>query len=81
MENLEYAKETIGNIRNEMTHTWGTAFLFGGGAISCFSLEESFWKYSLIVSGFVAFLVFIYAYSVRRSQLMKYTDKLKERLR
>jgi hypothetical protein len=64
-----YLKEVIGNLRNELTHVWGGAFIFGGGAMSLLWVESSPLKWIFFIAGLLLALIFLNAYFIKHTSL------------
>jgi predicted membrane channel-forming protein YqfA (hemolysin III family) len=71
-----YIKETIANLRNEMTHIWGAVFIIGGGTLSLFWTEDSVGKWVTIAMGIFFTLIFLNAYLIRVADVEKITNML-----
>lgn len=78
MENI-CEVEKLNCIRNEMTHLWGSIFVLGGGAIALFLNGKTLTEYILASVGILCSIMMANAYFIRRTEVLKIVNKLKEK--
>ncbi len=77
MDKIYYKKEVLSNLRNEMTHLWGAAFIFGGGGLSFFMAGLSLINIMLGILGISMSIIFVNAYFIRYNSVNKLINELK----
>ena len=61
-----------------MTHLWGSIFIVGGGSFAFVFNEPSLIKYILGFFGIILAMLFLNAYFVRRTEMLKLLQSLEE---
>ncbi|MDD3436236.1 MAG: hypothetical protein PHC64_03680 [Candidatus Gastranaerophilales bacterium] len=61
-----------------MSHIWGGIFIMGGGVFTVATTDMTILKLLFIVLGIIMTLLFINAYFIRKTELMRILNKLKE---
>ncbi len=74
----DFLKEQLNCLRNEMTHLWGSTFLFGGSSLMLLLRGVSPLEYIIGIIGLVAAIVFFKAYIIKRNKTVRIVNKLKE---
>ena len=78
MREIVYA-EKLNSIRNEMTHLWTSFFIVGGGSLTLILSKPTFVIAVCAVIGVFISIVFLNAYIMRRTELLKLLKNLEEK--
>ncbi|GBF23119.1 hypothetical protein tpqmel_0531 [Candidatus Gastranaerophilus sp. (ex Termes propinquus)] len=79
MEEDNYKIEALKNLRNEMTHVWGSAFVLGGGGVTLVILRSSTIEAVLGWLAFLGFIIFMNAYFSKYIKVDKITEELRRK--
>lgn len=71
-------KERINCLRNEMTHLWGTTFLFGGTSLMLLLRGISNIERAMGILGFIVAYVLFRAYFIRYNEIKRLINKMEE---
>ncbi len=75
---IDSLREQLGCIKNEMTHLWGTAFLFGGTSLMLLLRGVSDMERIIAIPGIIIALALFNAYFIRRDETLRIVNKIKE---
>ena len=74
-----YIKEKANSLRNEMNHIWGAIFVIGGGSVGFSIIEnKTVLIYFFLILGIFWTVVFINAYFIKRTELLKTVNELRK---
>lgn len=71
-------KEQINCLRNEMTHLWGTTFLFGGTSLMLLLRGISNIEQVMGILGMIVSCILFRAYFIRYDEIKRLINKMKE---
>ena len=76
--NSIYYQEKLNLIKNEMTHLWGSAFVTGGSIFAFFFNEHTLINVFWGCISFIATVVLLNAYIIRRVETIKILNLIKQ---